>query len=747
MNNLLRIKLKFTPEKAPNRPAPRNFTAGRFTDVAKIDSLIDDLNAIKAYYSSTKKPMSGVLVDVCYDNIIPKSNRISALLKSQKNIDKTIVGARFSDAPEGEENHIITHYIDFETIDNTIKNLMRIKVFLIKELNGFADKNNFNEPDAGVDYSEFEVNEKSYIRNLIIDCSVVEKLSVPDLSSIEIEESALITFYKTELKLNDIFSKIFGDSIRYSIYGDNSISVDKDTFNRIKEEIPYLISMVSTDISTLVPSELSDDIQESDIYIPKPKTEPIIGVIDTLYDRSVYFNDWVTYEEVLDEYEKYHIKDENRIHGTEVSSIIVDGPTLNPELDDGCGRFRVKHFGVCVDRISPSRLVRKIKSIVDANPQIHVWNLSLGTEEEVSKNFISYDASILDELQATKNTIFVISGTNDNNPQFNKRLRIGSPADSLNSMVVNSVKRNNEPCTYSRKGRVLSFFNKPDVSYYGGDVKEKLNVYSPKGIAKEMGTSFAAPWISRKLCYLIDVIGLPREVAKALIIDAAAGWEYKLGGYKNKDLIGFGVVPIKIDDILSSDNSEIKFVLYETINSYKTANYAIPVPKNKEGSYPYVARATLCYFPKCRREQGVDYTNRELSLQFGKIKPNGTIDDINKNTQDDKNGHVKERKSRDEFRKWENTKFISHIYKSNRALKGFEDKFWGFSVTSKERFSSPKKDALNFGAVITLKEIKNVNRIEEFKHACALRGYIVSELKVKNQIDIYATSQQDINFD
>ena len=53
-----------------------------------------------------------------------------------------------------------------------------------------------------------------------------------------------------------------------------------------------------------------------------------------------------------------------------------------------------------------------------------------------------------------------------------------------------------------------------------------------------MGTSFAAPWISRKLCYLIDVMGLPKEVAKALIIDAAAGWEYKQGTYKNKELMG-----------------------------------------------------------------------------------------------------------------------------------------------------------------------------------------------------------------
>lgn len=48
-------------------------------------------------------------------------------------------------------------------------------------------------------------------------------------------------------------------------------------------------------------------------------------------------------------------------------------------------------------------------------------------------------------------------------------MKVGSPADSLNAMVVNSVTMENESASYSRRGPVLSFFHKPDVSYYGGD--------------------------------------------------------------------------------------------------------------------------------------------------------------------------------------------------------------------------------------------------------------------------------------
>lgn len=84
----------------------------------------------------------------------------------------------------------------------------------------------------------------------------------------------------------------------------------------------------------------------------------------------------------------------------------------------------------------------------------------------------------MDELQAKKNIVFVVSGTNDNRDVKKGILRIGSPADSLNSVVVNSVRRDGTPASYSRKGNVLSFFNKPDVSYYGGDYNERLTAYS-----------------------------------------------------------------------------------------------------------------------------------------------------------------------------------------------------------------------------------------------------------------------------
>ena len=145
--------------------------------------------------------------------------------------------------------------------------------------------------------------------------------------------------------------------------------------------------------------------------------------------------------------------------------------------------------------------MKAIKEIVEKNKDIKVWNLSLGSAMEINPNFISPEAAILDKIQFENDIIFVVAGTNK--PKNSNIKKIGAPADSINSIVVNSVSISNKPVDYSREGLVLSFFNKPDISYYGGDSEQRIKTCSPYGETMVAGTSFAAPWISRKLAYLI----------------------------------------------------------------------------------------------------------------------------------------------------------------------------------------------------------------------------------------------------
>ncbi len=753
MNNLLELKVRYNHGKRVGNPVFLNLRKNGETTVEKIQHLQENLKAIVRYYNSVDRYLKGYLIDVNYNDIIAKSKRISELLKPDgKQSNDAVVGARFSDAPSGQENHIITYYVDEETVDKTIVKMEEAKRFLTEKLGGKAVPENFNESKEKknvLDYSGY--SSKSSIRNMIVDCSVVESMSVPNVTADRQRESFLLTFFQTEQSLSEMLEKLEIDRYQYpyAFYGNDTISADWNLYKLLKDKVPYMISMISSDLSQLTIDDAYKTAERHRQYIPKPSNEPTIGVIDNLFDEGVYFSEWVENKDYLDELEMIGGREVSRDHGTEVTSIIVDGPSLNPWLDDGCGRFKVRHFGVCVDRISVPRLVNKIRKIVSDNPDIHVWNLSLGTNDEVSKNFISYDAAALDDLQANKNIIFVVSGTNDNRNEKKGILRVGSPADSLNSVVVNSVKRSGIPASYTRKGTILSFFNKPDVSYYGGDYEEseRIRACSSKDVEEVYGTSFAAPWIARKLSFLIDVMGFTREVAKALIIDAAAGWEFKVSAYKIQNQIGYGVVPIKISDIIESDNREIRFFLYGTASSYITSNYSIPVPRDSDNKYPFIARAAMCYFPQCSRAQGVDYTSRELSLKFGRVNREGKIDDINENVQDESGHAVDERQSRRDFRKWENTKFISKVLKNNKALKAYDERLWGISITSKERLADSLSGNLNFGVVVTLREIDGVNRIQDFITACTLRGWIVNEISVDNRLMLYSKNQEEVTFD
>ena len=69
-------------------------------------------------------------------------------------------------------------------------------------------------------------------------------------------------------------------------------------------------------------------------------------------------------------------------------------------MDDGCGRFRVKHFGVATaGGFSSFTILKMIRDIIASNRDIKVWNLSLGSAMEIDPNFISPEAAELDKIQ------------------------------------------------------------------------------------------------------------------------------------------------------------------------------------------------------------------------------------------------------------------------------------------------------------------------------------------------------------
>jgi len=474
--------------------------------------------------------------------------------------------------------------------------------------------------------------------------------------------------------------------------------------------------------------------------------EPIVGVIDTQFDERVYFHEWVKYERKVDL--DITLDQRDYFHGTAVSSIIVDGPAFNPKLEDGCGRFRVRHFGAATaGGFSSFTILKMIRDIVAGNRDIKIWNLSLGSAMEIDPNFISPEAAELDRIQCEYDVIFVVAGTNKSK-KATGNIKIGAPADSLNSLVVNAVDFQGKPASYTRKGPVLSFFYKPDICYYGGDGDDKIIVCEPLGMASVCGTSFAAPWIARKMAYLIHIVGLSREVAKALIIDSAAGWNRQ---DNISYAMGYGIVPKRIEEIIHSKDDEIRFIMSGTIDEYETYTYNIPVPQEMN-AHPYFAKATLAYFSGSDRNQGVDYTSTEMDLHFGRIMEKdkkAVIKAIDYNKQAEEGiQSIYEEDARRLYRKWDNVKHISEALKDNaRPRKAYPSGLWGLSIKTKERLAPKAGRGLRFGIVVTLKEMNGVNRIDEFIKLCMVRGWLVNSIDVQSHIDLYSKIEEDIEFE
>ena len=129
-----------------------------------------------------------------------------------------------------------------------------------------------------------------------------------------------------------------------------TINMTPNQYRKLTETAPYLVAMSLKDMLELKFEPDSNQIDDQFVpSIPTPANEPTIGVIDTCFDeKNAYFSKWVEYHNELDS--QIDINPKDLVHGTEVTSLIVDGPTLNPALDDGCGRFSRSPFRRCQKR-------------------------------------------------------------------------------------------------------------------------------------------------------------------------------------------------------------------------------------------------------------------------------------------------------------------------------------------------------------------------------------------------------------
>jgi len=694
MNPILELKGTFSSRKA--LPGGGSGSIKSEVSVKKLTNIGLAIEKMIQFWSK-QDVIDGALITLYYDSIIAKSNRATRICDNT-----SVVGVKFNN---NLDKHLITHFVTIEKLKESKKILKYAIEVMNKYFNGIILRDDFNKnkviEQSGI-YKDIDKISKSEFQGIIKEISYIENIDI-EITTFNPIGSSIITLYNTKQDIRTLLRKInINISLDKLLDGTTgeTVLLNEEEIKQLQARAPFLISMGIEDFSLLDKQAKLELSKNEKYFIEEPTNEPIIGVIDTLFDKRVYFSNWVEYHEIFDT-KSISTDTSDFNHGTAVSSIIVDGPALNPRLDDDCGRFRVRHFGVSNGKgMNSFWIIQKIKEIVRNNRDIKVWNLSLGSIKEISINFVSAEAAAIDQIQSEYDVTFVISGTNGKSGQ-----RIGSPADSINSVVVNAVDFDENSTSYTRSGPVLSYFIKPDVSYYGGSQEGGyINVVEPLGLQKVAGTSFAAPWIARKLSFLIDKLNMSREVAKAILIDSAIGWHKR--SFNQRVLIGHGVVPIKIQDIIKSPIDEIKFIVKGTSNLKDTYNYNFPIPLYRD-KYPFKVKATMCYFTKCFRNQGVDYTETELGLSFGRLKDEeGTtrIKPINDDKQYDVESKTTESRARKEYRKWDNVKHIQEKMssRSSATIPLSKNKLWGMKITSTPR--TDQRQSVNFAVVVTLKE-------------------------------------------
>lgn len=746
MNSLIRLTGDFQTARG-SQPGSATLPTKGVVAAEKIARIRKSLETVLSEWPKDAI-VEDILVSVEYRQIVAKSNRIREMLNGGKEHEPeaSICGARYLDFNGDRPRHLMTHYVPEATIRSTIDKLRECERIAVNHFDGLMNA------DKMVDLVKNDrlkqkwntaiscTLTRSVYAQLIRDCYYVSEFRIEKPPTAK-DEDAIVTLFKTERDPQDLFKEL-GIDVSPANFLENSVLLTETEYRKLLELAPYLVAMSVIDLSSYTPMNDNGSASPAISSLPEcPANEPIIGVIDTPFEENYppYFSNWVDYRSCLPE--GINPTPSDYRHGTCVSSLIVDVQAQNPALDDHCGHFRVRHFGVATaGKFSSFAVMKHIERIVAENQDIKVWNISLGSREEVARDSISPEAALLDKLQQKYDVLFVVAGTNQENgePRY-----LGSPADSINAIVVNAVNGNNEPASYTRRGPVLSFHHKPDLAYYGGENNDPITACCGTGAYPAVGTSFAAPLIARKAAYLIYKMHLSCELAKALLIDAACAWTAP----EDMDRLGYGIVPIQIERILETSNDEIRFMLSGVATERENYNFNFPIPVSGT-SYPSVARATLCYFPKCNRNQGVDYTDTELDLHFGRIRNDGRIKSLLPNNQGEEDCTTDEEKARKKLRKWDNVKHIAEPLTSrSKPKKVYANPMWGMMIRKSSRYQSGSHEPQRFGVVVTIHNLKGENRIDAFIRQCSAIGWIVERVEIDNELRIYEHSQVEVEFE
>lgn len=335
----------------------------------------------------------------------------------------------------------------------------------------------------------------------------------------------------------------------------------------------------------------------------------------------------------------------DKLHGTFVAGIINYGDSLEGKDWTGTKPFKITEAVVFPNSkygwIDENMMVDYMRKAIIQNPEVRVWNFSLGHLLSISDDQYSDFANFLDELQDEYNILIVKAAGNCRN--FEKgapRGRITLASESIRTLVVGSLAHEknehdladvNHPSPFSVVGPGISDVIKPDLVHYGGNAGMKNGEIKISGvrsfhddgrIRKDVGTSYSAP---RVAALAAELAGSLKEefnplLIKALLIHSAKHPEEFEAPLEDRlSQIGFGL-PTKIGDILFNDPNEVTLILMDSVDKgshIKIMDFPFPQSLIENGFYYGQIKITLASAPKVDAYQGGEYVQSDVDVSFG----------------------------------------------------------------------------------------------------------------------------------
>lgn len=369
------------------------------------------------------------------------------------------------------------------------------------------------------------------------------------------------------------------------------------------------------------------------IDVKRPKGDedyPTVGLLDTGVETIPHLEDWI----LPDSSNLMNIDsvDITKRHGTFVAGIMLYGDELQGETYTGSVPFKIQDCIVNTEKFSVSEyeLIQHVKANIEHYSSIKIWNLSQGSNVEISDNKFSDFAIALDELQKKKNIIICKSAGNQSNLSGN--IRITEGAESIRSLVIGSLALEkitendgeaNCRSPFSRIGFGPEGLIKPDLVHYGGNIDTHIKSFSIYGNeALNSGTSFATPRvtaIAASLSYLLGDKYDPLLVKALMIHSASYPKELKVAGKERLKQVGYGM-PAACLDILHNDVDEFTMVFNVTFGKGRDIQVAeFPYPQSlvdEEGFYYGDISVTLAVDPILNPNESTEYCQSEVDVKL-----------------------------------------------------------------------------------------------------------------------------------